>query len=104
MLVFVWLTLMGAPTARQWVHALNEHREAHCRQDFSNHVHETEWQCDFDNHPFSPALRAPVAFVPKNRTEPVTHPAEGLTPQIHSQYTACFLLRGPPVTSVFPEM
>ncbi|TMM57475.1 hypothetical protein FEE95_13405 [Maribacter algarum] len=88
-----------APTAIKTAHALFEHQELFCFDKSTTHVHEVEFDCDFQKFKLSPQ-HYPVFVNVQEFLAPFTKERDKNHYTFLSQYQRLsFALRGPPLTS-----
>ena len=93
--IILLVGLMG-PYFVKIAHALYEHEELHCVSKGKLHIHEVEYDCDFEHYHLSslyyPEFDCPELITPAPITETITNNYYFLSKyqQLH------FVLRGPP--------
>lgn len=94
---FLLLLSLTVPTAEDWHHFWEGHKEIHCDSGIPNHFHQAEFDCEFHKFHFSFALQ--VAFFEFDLSETAISKAvpNSFYPTFSSSVSTFFSGRAPPV-------
>ena len=98
-LALLLVAAIFAPTAVKAAHALFDHQEQLCIDNSTTHVHEIEFDCDFQKFKLSPQ-HYPVFIKVQKLITPFTKEKDFNHYSFLSKYQKLpFALRGPPIAS-----